>query len=47
MEKAGNTLFTKIKVMEEIDLYGKAMHITNKHYKMLLEDALAVRPKEL
>ena len=47
MEKAGNTLFTKIKVMEEIDLLGKTMHITNKHYKMLLEDALAVRPKEL
>ena len=47
MEKAGHATFSKIKTTEYIDVLGKSVHITNRHFKMLLEDALTENPKEL
>ena len=46
MEKAGNAAFSKIKATDATSSLSRAMHVTNKHYKMLLDDALAARPKE-
>jgi len=44
MEKAGSSGFTKRKVDEGSEKFGKTIHTTTRHFKMLLDDMAKREP---